>query len=90
MEQKVNIKKLKERYEQLYSEKAKNFGLWDDIAKYCRIEKKYNSDKNKDNSGQQIDNELNDPSALLSINSSANNLYGILIGIGEFFNLNIN
>ena len=40
MEHKINIKKLKERYEQLYTEKSKNFSLWDDIAKYCRIEKK--------------------------------------------------
>lgn len=90
MEHKIDIKKLKERYSQLYSEKAKNFGLWDDIAKYCRIEKKYNANKDKDSSGQQIDDELNDPSALLSINASANNLYGILIGNGDFFNLNIN
>ena len=89
MEHKVNIKQVKERYSQLYSEKSKNFTLWNDIARYCRIEKRFSDNKQVDNAGQQLDDGLNDPSSLLAINSSANNLYGILIGNGDFFNLNI-
>lgn len=85
----INIKQIKERYEALYNEKSKYFSIWDQIAKYCRIEKKNIENTSPETSGEMLDNELKDPSTLLAISSAANNLYGIIIGDGNFFNLNI-
>lgn len=82
-----DVKELKERYRSLYSVKEQNFSLWNEIGRYCRIEKRFVENKNSDTSGENLDSGLNDPSSLLAINSSANNLYGILIGDGNFFNL---
>ncbi|MBO4516723.1 hypothetical protein J5751_04835 [bacterium] len=84
-----DIKQLKERYKNLYSIKSVNFSIWDEIARYCRIEKRFVEDRRHETAGYQLDSGLADPSTLLAINSSANNLYGILIGDGDFFNLTI-
>lgn len=82
-----DIKQLKERYSNLYSIKSVNFSIWDEIARYCRIEKRFVEDRRHETAGYQLDTGLADPTSLLAINSSANNLYGILIGDGDFFNL---
>lgn len=87
---KIDIKQLKTRYSDLYAEKSKWLNLWDDIARFIRIEKRDIANKEKDQSGQDIDQYVNDPTSLLSISSSASNLYGIIIGDGNFCTIEAN
>ena len=87
LKNKIDLKKIKQRYTELYSEKSKWVGLWNDIGRFIRIEKQNLGADDPATNGNNIDQDINDPSSVLSISASASNLYGIFIGDGNFISL---
>lgn len=87
LRQKIDMEHITRLYESLRNEKQKYVATWEEIAKYTNINMTQIQTPYDKNKGEGIDHKIYDPSVILAINSAANNLFGILIGDGDFFTL---
>ena len=72
----MDIKRLKDRYSQLKTEKDRYTSVWEDISLYCDYTTKLEGEQ--DNKGQVIDFQAFDSTAIESVSTAAEALLGIM------------
>lgn len=80
------IEELHKRFNDVFNQKSSHEPLWQKIAQYCGLNKYFHNEKQNH---LKTDTEINNSSAIISLNQSSDSMLGILIGDGNFFKLKV-